>query len=114
MLADVIVIQIDILSLNGQRAAIRHGIAGINCKVHDHLFYLSGVHFYIPELRIQNDAQFDTFSYYPAEHFFDVGYHGIEVKNDRFQNLLSAKCEKLARELGRPGTRVLDLRNVSA
>ena len=94
---------------NRQRAAGRHGVAGVYGQVQDHLFDLPGVGEHGLEFRGEIDVQRDVFADHALKQPGDVGDVRAEVERDGGQHLFAAEGEQLPRELGSAVAGLLDV-----
>src|SRR6185312_4528599 len=97
----VLFIERGIRSFDGERAALFHGVASVDGKVHQDLVDLSGVGGNVPQAGFQNDAKVDIFTEQAAEHFLDVGYALVEIEHLRLNHLMAAEGQQLPGEIGR-------------
>ena len=63
--------------------ARRHGVPGIHCQIHDHLFDLALVGFDVSKFRIQRQGHVDILAKKARKHFLHVGNKGIQAQNGR-------------------------------
>ena len=91
MVPGVGLVQLHIAGLDFEFAAHGHGVARVNCQVHDDLLDLALVGFHVAQLRIQRQRYFDVFSQQPRKHFFHIGSERVEVEDRGRQDLLSAE-----------------------
>ena len=68
MCARVVVVQIDVRGLDGQLAAVRHGVARVDREVHEDLLDLPGIGLDVPEAADQEKRQLDVGAEEPTEH----------------------------------------------
>ena len=76
---------------DGDFAAMRHGIAGVDHQIHQNLLNLGGVYFYRSQTRGQGCFEIYIFANHAAKHFVKIGDNLIEVYDLRFNNLFAAK-----------------------
>ncbi len=89
-----------VLGLDGESAAARQGVAGVDHQVEEHLFDLAGVGLDLPEARIQIHLEPDALSDQPVEQALGRGDGGVQVDHLRLQYLPARKREELTGELG--------------
>ena len=80
---------------NGELAALRHGIPGVDGQVHDDLFHLSWVGLHAPQGCLEQRYPLDVLTDQAPQHLVHVGHDRVEVDDLGLQNLLSAQCQKL-------------------
>ena len=102
-------VELDVFVSISERAALRHGVAGVHRHVHDDLLDLTGIGFHLPGSPLQ-DGQGNILADQAAQHLLHVRQDGVEVEHRRAQHLLAAKREQLPREIGGPFASLVDLR----
>ena len=102
MLAHVVLIQRDIGGLDGQLAAVGHGVASVHGEVQDHLFDLAGIGFDPAQFLRVDRLQFNILADEAAQHLLQVGNHGVQIQHQRLQHLFAAERQQLAGERCRP------------
>ncbi len=108
----VVVIHLDVRRLDGQLAAIGHGVARIDREVHQKLLDLSGVGLDAPELGRRKYRQLDVCAEHASEHLVHVGDALVQVQDLRLEHLLTAECEELPRQGRCAVARLADLFDV--
>ena len=83
---------------DGQFSAIRHGIAGIQDKVHQHLLDLSGIGHHPAKAHGAHNRKGHVFTQQPAQHPFHSADDLVQVQHLGLQRLLAAEREELPRE----------------
>ena len=81
-------------------AALRHGVAGVDREVHDHLLELSRVGRHAPRGGSQPQLQVDVLADQAAQHRVEVADERVEVEHLRLEHLPAAEGQELAREAG--------------
>ena len=94
---------------DGERPAVRHHVACIHDKIHDHLFELTSVGLHRAPLPHRADLELDLRTDQPAKHGCQIADDRVEVEHHRRQNLSTAESEKLPRQVGRVTARVENL-----
>ncbi len=83
---------------NGQRAAVRHGVSGVQGKVHDRAADFAGVGPHLPEGGRAIDGHLDPLAHQTAQHPVEVRNDDIQVENLGLQHLPPAEGQQLLRE----------------
>src|SRR5581483_2546208 len=94
----VLAIDACICSADLQRAALRHCVASVDCKIHDEVLEFSPVHLHRPQLGIEISHELDGRTKDTAEHVRHVFYNLIHVEYRGFEQLLAAEGEQVTRE----------------
>src|ERR1700686_759995 len=81
--------------MDRQFASLRHRITRVDDQIHHDLPYLSGVRLDLADRWVKDQVQLDVFSEQTGQHLFHLGQEGVQVQNDRLQNLLSTESQKL-------------------
>ena len=89
----------DIFGGDGKRAAVGHGIAGVDAEVHEDLHDLIRIGLDRPATASRT-ADFNVFADQPLEHSRRFADHGVQVKPDGADDLLAAEGQHLAGEAG--------------
>jgi hypothetical protein len=87
----------------------RHGVAGIDGKVHEHLLQLTGVALDMAEVWLERSYQLDVLADDALEHFLRVDHQGVEVQHPGGHDLLAAERQQLTSKRGRPFSGAGDL-----
>ena len=66
IVASFSIMDVNVLGRNGQLASEGHGIPGIDRKIHDHLFDLSGIDFHKARSGVEDRQQLNVFADQPA------------------------------------------------
>ncbi len=93
-------IERDVGGLDGELAAVRHGVARIHGQVHDDLLDLSGIGLDGAEFGAGHHDQVDVLADQAREHLQVFGDDFVQVDDLRRQHLLAAEGEQLARKRG--------------
>ena len=101
-----ILVERDARGLDGQLAAVRHGVAGVHGKVHDDLVDLTGIGADRAQTRTWNHDQIDILADHAGKHFQIFGYHFIQVEHLGGKHLFAAEGQQL------PGQRSSALRGI--
>ena len=91
MLADVSFVEPDIDGPQRQHPATRHGIAGVDRKIHDDLLNLAGIGLDRTQLRIKHRYQFHVFAEKAEKKFFHLLDQGIDVQHPGGEHLAAAE-----------------------
>ena len=96
--AAVVLVQLDVGGPDGERAALGHGVAGVDGEVEQHLPELARIGAQLAELRIEEQAQLDVLADHAAEQLGDVLDDAVEVQDLGLEDALAAEGEELAGE----------------
>ena len=91
-------VQDDVAGLDGELAAARHGVAGVDRQIDEHLVDLAGVGLDAREVRPRHDGQFDVLVEQLAEHQLRVADLRIEVEHLGHADVAAAEGEQLRGE----------------
>src|SRR5450755_828634 len=91
-------IDLHIGRFNGDPAALRHGVTGIDAKIEDDLLHLGRVRRYSLQIRVEYSGYLDVLTNQTAQHLVDLREDMIQAEHSGLQNLLAAKGQKLAGE----------------
>ena len=100
MLLAVFLIQGNIGGLDGQLAALWHGVAGVDGQVDDYLLDLTRIGLDPPQSFHGRRIEVDVFTDDTAQHLVHVIDQLVQVDDLRLDNLLAAEGQKLAGEIG--------------
>jgi hypothetical protein len=92
-------VEIDVGGLDDELAAARHGVAGVDHQIENHLVHLARIGLDVPEVRVELRAHLDILAE-QAQHHLVVGDDSVEAEDDRAGDLLAAEQEQLAGEAG--------------
>ena len=112
MLLHVDLVELDVRGLDGQLAALRHGVAGVDGQVHQDLFDLAGVGPHRAQSHGRPDGELDVLADEAREHLAGFFDEVVQVEHPRLQNLLSAEGQQLPGERRRALPGLLDLHEV--
>ena len=98
--AGIAFVERDIGGLDGEFAALRHGIAGVDRQIHDDLFDLAGIGAHRAQFRARDHYQIDVFADQPGEQFEVFGDDGVQIEDLGSEHLLAAESQKLPGEGG--------------
>ena len=93
-------IQQDGVGGEGQPAAARHRVAGVDAQVHQHLLDLAGVGIDVADTRRRTEQQLDLGGNQMLDEAGGVFQQGIEVQDAAAQRLAAAEGDELFDELG--------------
>src|SRR5262249_688852 len=105
VLADVGLVEVDVRGLDGEAAALGHGITRVDGQVHDDLLELPRIGFHHPEIGRAPCHQADVLPNNPAQELVHVGHDNVEVQYLGLEHLFAAEGEKLASQRSRTLTR---------
>src|SRR5580700_7058392 len=94
----VAVINDQVLRFDGELAAERHGVAGVDGEIEEDLLELAGVGFDAAEGIAEAQAELDVFTNQAAEELAHVGDEFVEVEDLGLKDLHAAEGEHLAGE----------------
>ena len=98
--------------LDRQASALRHGVAGVEREVDQHLFELRGIGAHRPQVRRQLQIDRDVLADQAVEHAAHVGDALVEHDDFRREDLPPAEREQLSGQRRRAIGRVEDLLDV--
>ena len=84
--------------LDGQPAAVRHGVARVDGEVQEHLLDLTGIGRHGSEVRRGHRDELDRLAEEPIEHRVQAADDAVDVEHGGREHLLSAEGQELARE----------------
>ena len=84
-------VEFGVSGFDGQAAAPRHSVAGVDGQIQNHLFDLAAIRFDQSQIRRAGGLQLDVLADQPAQYFFHVGDDGVHIQNFRRQHLLTAE-----------------------
>ena len=87
--------------LDGQDAALRHGVACIDHQVHKHLFHLPGIGADAAQIGTEHQAQVDILADQPLQHGAETGHQPVQIEHLGLQHLAAAERQQL---LGQGGS----------
>ena len=67
----------EVCGFDGQRSALRHGVAGIHGEVHDNLLNLSDIRLYLAQPRIRREYEINVRSDESGQHLIKFAYNEI-------------------------------------
>ena len=95
MSAREVFVERDVGGLDGQFAALRHGVAGVDGEVHDDLVDLAGIGAHCAERGAWNHYQIDILADHAGEHFQVLGDHLVQIEHFGRQHLFAAERQQL-------------------
>ena len=108
------VVELDVARLQGQRAAVGHGVAGVHREVHEHLLDLARVGRTRPRSGASTVTSSTSSPITRGQHRLRFGHHGVQVEDPRLQDLAPAEGQQLPGEGGRAVGGVADLASCGA
>ena len=96
-----------------QGATVRHGIARVHGKVHQHLFELPQISRHPPHVRREVQSKNNILANHALKHGRYVLYRAGEIHRLRLECLPPTECEELAGQSGRTLCRILDRLHVT-
>jgi hypothetical protein len=100
------------LRRDGDRAAVRHRVARVDDKVHQHLLELAFVSPHKPQVRIVREGERDLLPREPIEEMCEVRQRVAQVEELGLERLLAREGEELAHEARRAVGVLVDLLKV--
>ncbi len=94
--------RLDARRLDGDPAALRHGVARVDHQVDDHLLDLSAIHLDPSHVRALIEGELDRFADEPPEHVHHADDDLVEIQDGRGEHLLPAEGQELPRQQGGP------------
>lgn len=89
----MLLIDLQVRGLDGQRTPAGHRVAGIDGQVQDHLLDLSRVAPHHPECGLQGRHELDVLPKDPAQQLLASAHDGVQVKSHRRDDLLASERE---------------------
>ena len=86
-----------------QAAARRHGFAGIDHQVDEHLLHLHRIGAYHALVGAKKGSQLDVLTDEPPEHALRLRYHLVHVHQARLHHLAPRECQELSGQRGGSG-----------
>ena len=95
MLPGVALVEIDVARLDGQHAAVGHGVAGVDDQVHQHLLELRRVEADAAEIARGDDAQLDVLADDAPQQVLHLHDQRVEIDDARLGDLPAREAEEL-------------------
>ena len=114
MLAGVRFVEDDVARLDGEAAAVGHGVARVDGEVQDHLLELARVGAHGGEIGSERGGELNVLADQPPQHRLQVGDDGIELEQLGREHLAAAVGEQLPGEVGGAGGGFADLLEIVA
>ena len=95
-------VEIDRRRLDGQLAALRHGVTGVHRQVHDDLFDLARIDFHMPKVRVENGFQVHVLPDQAPEHVLGAPDNAVEVQHLDFHHVFTTEGQELASQRSGP------------
>ena len=102
-------VELDFGSLDRQLPALRHGVAGVDRQVEQHLLDLARVGSHGAQALLQRRDELDVLADQPSQHLVRVAHDLVQVDDARLEHLLAAEGEELPRQVGRAMRGLVDL-----
>ena len=99
----------DVRGFDGEHAARRHGVSGIQAEVQHDPSDLGRVCFDQTGVGIQSHGDLDPLVQQSSKHLFEIGDDGIQIERSRLQDLPTAEREQLIGQRRRSRRRRADL-----
>src|SRR5207245_10890436 len=96
-------------NLNGEIASRGHGVARVHHKIHDHLLELRGIGAKANRLLASVEVKANIFAEDAAKQLHDAVEMLLDVDHARFEHLLAAEGQQLAREGAAAGRKSVGL-----
>ncbi len=91
---------LDIGGLEGENAAARHRVAGVDGEIEEHLLQLGRVDLDPSDLGVETHQQFDVFAEGAPQQLLALADLDVQVQHPRPQDLLATHCKELAGQAG--------------
>ena len=114
VLLGVRAVDLHLVRFDGEDAAVRHGIAGVDGEVQEHLVNLRRISTNRSQLRCQDRGELDLLSDQPAQHLVRVGDDLVQAQGPRLDRLPAAEGQELAGEVAGALGRAADLLEILA
>src|SRR5690348_2622822 len=88
------------LRLNSEPAAVRHGIAGVQTQIHEHLLDLRWISFQWVQVRAYN-VKLDILAKHFVEKTGYAAHYGIQIDGSGLQHLSPRECQQFPRKVCR-------------
>src|SRR5258708_35384819 len=88
-------VQVHVAGLKGEASARIHGVASVQYQIHDYLFDLDSVRFYLAQIWSSDGLQVDMFADQPFQEVSKVFHQAIEIDNLWLKHLLPAESQQL-------------------
>ena len=112
VLARVVLVELDVLGLDRQHAAVRHGVARVDHQVHQHLLELRRIEPHAAEAARRDDAQLDVLADDAAQQVLHLHDEPVQVDDPRLGDLPAREGEELPRQRGAALGRAADAAEV--
>ena len=99
--AGIALVQVYVRRLDGEPAALGHGVARVDGEVDEHLFDLPGVSFRRPEIDAEGSDEVDVLPDGAPEHPLHLDNDVVEVQHPWFNHLPATERQELAGQRGR-------------
>src|SRR5512145_66303 len=109
----ILSIELDVLRLDGDIAAFRQGISGVDNEVHQNLINLPSIGEHWRNL-LQTRLESNVLPENSVNHSCYLTHHLVETERLQLEDLLAAKRKKLPRERCTPLTGRSDLLDIAA
>ena len=90
--------KIDVVRGEHQLAALRHRIARIDCKIHQHLFDLTAVGAHLSQGGITFGFQLHVFAQEPLQEFLHIADNFAKIHSFKCEDLTAAEGQQLPRQ----------------
>src|ERR1700746_3787219 len=108
MLSRISLVQLDTCRFQNELSTARHSIASVHGEIHEDLFELRWIDFDIAGVWLKVNRQFHIFAEQLFQQFLNVANDSIGVDHPRFNELLTAECQKLLRKFSGAASRLFD------
>ena len=92
-------IDLNVRGLNDDSSALRHGIASIDCQVHQHLLDLTRVRVDHAQILARHALQFNVLAEQPGQHLLHVIGGLVQIHGYRLQHLPAAEGKQALRQI---------------
>ena len=112
MRGEIALVDVGIARGDIEPAAIRHGIAGVDRKIHDDLMQLMSVRHDLSRERVEAGGQGNVLADQAVQHAHRIVDDGVHLQRAGLNHLLAAECQQLAGEADGMGSGLADLVSV--
>src|SRR5580658_3967151 len=96
------VFDLNVCGLEDDLSAFWHGVARIDCQIHQNLFNLMGVSLDCPQIVAEQTLQLNISTNHPTQQGLDASYSFIQIHEHWLEDLLTAERQKtMSKAFGR-------------
>ena len=111
MYATILLGPLYVACFDGELAACGHGIARIDCEIHQYLFDLPWIDANRLQGVIKVAGESNIFTNQSPQHLFNFRHSFVEIDNFGLEHLPTTKCQQLSRQRGGAITRRTNVGN---